>query len=156
MAELDVGDRPILMGRPVLEGVLHHAGATFRGDSARTVGAERVEHNDIVAPGQRLEAGVDIDLLVQSEHEHRNRHIPSLPIVTKTSYSPPTIMGSRTRAWIMNSRLTGPPIQLYGLLAITLVAAIVPFAGVLGDLYNIWNLQPEYSHGLIIPVLSAY
>jgi exosortase D (VPLPA-CTERM-specific) len=56
----------------------------------------------------------------------------------------------------MNSRLTGPPIQLYGLLAITLVAAIVPFAGVLGDLYNIWNLQPEYSHGLIIPVLSGY
>jgi exosortase D (VPLPA-CTERM-specific) len=56
----------------------------------------------------------------------------------------------------MNSRLTGPPIQLYGLLAITLVAAIVPFAGVLGDLYNIWNLQPEYSHGIIIPVLSAY
>jgi exosortase D (VPLPA-CTERM-specific) len=56
----------------------------------------------------------------------------------------------------MNSRLTGPPIQLYGLLAITFIAAIVPFAGVLGDLYNIWNLQPEYSHGIIIPVLSAY
>ncbi len=56
----------------------------------------------------------------------------------------------------MNSRLVGPPIQLYALLAVTLIAAIVPFAGVLGDLYNIWNLQPEYSHGLIIPVLSAY
>jgi exosortase D (VPLPA-CTERM-specific) len=56
----------------------------------------------------------------------------------------------------MNSRLLGPPIQLYGLLAITLAAAIVPFASVLGDLYNIWNLQPEYSHGIIIPVLSAY
>jgi exosortase D (VPLPA-CTERM-specific) len=56
----------------------------------------------------------------------------------------------------MNSRQLGPPMQLYGLLAITLVAAVVPFAGVLGDLYNIWNLQPEYSHGIIIPVLSAY
>jgi exosortase len=56
----------------------------------------------------------------------------------------------------MNSRLLGPPTQLYVLLAVAFVAAIVPFAGVLGDLYNIWNLQPEYSHGIIIPVLSAY
>jgi exosortase D (VPLPA-CTERM-specific) len=56
----------------------------------------------------------------------------------------------------MNSRLLGPPVQFYALLTITLVAAIVPFAGVLGDLYNIWNLKPEYSHGIIIPVLSAY
>ena len=56
----------------------------------------------------------------------------------------------------MNPRLLGPPVQFYALLAITLVAAIVPFAGVLGDLYNIWNLKPEYSHGIIIPVLSAY
>ena len=46
--------------------------------------------------------------------------------------------------------------RLYTLFAITLVAAVVPFAGVLGDLYNIWNLKPEYSHGIIIPVLSAY
>jgi exosortase D (VPLPA-CTERM-specific) len=36
------------------------------------------------------------------------------------------------------------------------VVAIVPFARVLGDLYNIWNLKPEYSHGIIIPVLSAF
>jgi exosortase D (VPLPA-CTERM-specific) len=56
----------------------------------------------------------------------------------------------------MNPRLLGPPVQFYALLAVTLVAAIVPFAGVLGDLYNIWNLKPEYSHGIIIPVLSAY
>ncbi len=56
----------------------------------------------------------------------------------------------------MQPRLQGPLIQIYSLLAIAVAAAIVPFAGVLGDLYNIWNLKPEYSHGIIIPVLSAY
>ena len=50
----------------------------------------------------------------------------------------------------------GSPVRLYTLLAIVVVAAIVPFAGVLAGLYNIWNLKPEYSHGIIIPVLSAY
>jgi exosortase D (VPLPA-CTERM-specific) len=56
----------------------------------------------------------------------------------------------------MNLRLQGSPVQLYLLLAVAIVAAIVPFARVLGDLYNIWNLKPEYSHGIIIPVLSAF
>jgi exosortase D (VPLPA-CTERM-specific) len=50
----------------------------------------------------------------------------------------------------------GSPIPLYSLLAIALVAAVVPFAKVLGGIYNIWNLKPEYSHGIIIPVLSAF
>jgi exosortase D (VPLPA-CTERM-specific) len=50
----------------------------------------------------------------------------------------------------------GSPIRVYTLLAIVVIAAIVPFARVLGDLYNIWNLKPEYSHGIIIPVLSAF
>ena len=47
------------------------------------------------------------------------------------------------------------PISLYSLLALALIAAIVPFAPVLRCLYSIWNLKPEYSHGIIIPVLSA-
>jgi EpsI family protein len=47
------------------------------------------------------------------------------------------------------------PISLYSLLALALIAAIVPFAPVLGSLYSIWNLKPEYSHGIIIPILSA-
>src|SRR5579862_7832984 len=53
-------------------------------------------------------------------------------------------------------RLGSSAIPLYSLLAIALVAAVVPFAKVLGGLYNIWNLKPEYSHGIIIPVLSAF
>ena len=50
----------------------------------------------------------------------------------------------------------GTPARLYTLFAITAVAAILPFAHVLGDLYDIWNLKPEYSHGLVIPLLSAF
>jgi exosortase D (VPLPA-CTERM-specific) len=56
----------------------------------------------------------------------------------------------------MHPLRAGPPLRLYTLFAIAAVAAIMPFAHVLGDLYNIWNLKPEYSHGIIIPVLSAY
>jgi len=44
---------------------------------------------------------------------------------------------------------------LFGLLAIICVATFLPFARVLGELYSIWNLKPEYSHGVIIPFLSA-
>jgi exosortase D (VPLPA-CTERM-specific) len=47
------------------------------------------------------------------------------------------------------------PITLYSLFALALIAAIVPFAPVLSRLYSIWNLKPEYSHGLIIPIISA-
>lgn len=56
----------------------------------------------------------------------------------------------------MHPLRAGPPIRLYTLFAIAAVAAVIPFAHVLGDLYNIWNLKPEYSHGVIIPVLSAF
>ncbi len=56
----------------------------------------------------------------------------------------------------MQPRLQGYQLQIYSLLAVALIAAVVPFAGVLGDLYNIWNLKPEYSHGIMIPVLSAF
>jgi exosortase D (VPLPA-CTERM-specific) len=56
----------------------------------------------------------------------------------------------------MHSLRVGPPIRLYTLFAIAAIAAVLPFAHVLGQLYNIWNLKPEYSHGIIIPVLSAF
>jgi exosortase D (VPLPA-CTERM-specific) len=50
----------------------------------------------------------------------------------------------------------GVPVQLYLLLAIQVFAALVLFASSLGGLYTVWRLQPEYSHGLLLPVLSAY
>jgi exosortase D (VPLPA-CTERM-specific) len=46
-----------------------------------------------------------------------------------------------------------PPIALFAVVA---VAAVAPFAQVLAGLYDVWNLKPEYSHGIIIPVLSAW
>src|SRR5262249_871952 len=48
------------------------------------------------------------------------------------------------------------PFPLVALLAVSVIAVIVPFAHVLTNLYSLWNLQPEYSHGFIIPVLSAF
>jgi len=56
----------------------------------------------------------------------------------------------------MHQARLASPFRLYALLAIVVIAAIVPFARVLAGLYNIWNLKPEYSHGIIIPVLSAF
>jgi exosortase D (VPLPA-CTERM-specific) len=56
----------------------------------------------------------------------------------------------------MHPLRAGPPLGLYTLFVIAAVAAVLPFAHVLSDLYSIWNLKPEYSHGIIIPVLSAF
>jgi len=56
----------------------------------------------------------------------------------------------------MNQPRLGFPPSLYVLLALGVVAAIIPFVHVLGGLYNIWNLKPEYSHGFIIPIVSAF
>ena len=39
---------------------------------------------------------------------------------------------------------------------IGLVIAMLPFAKALGDLFNVWNLQPEYSHGLLIPPIALF
>jgi exosortase D (VPLPA-CTERM-specific) len=44
-----------------------------------------------------------------------------------------------------------------GLLVLgTLAIAIVPFLDALSELYDIWNLRPEYSHGTLIPLLSLF
>src|ERR1700749_3169729 len=47
------------------------------------------------------------------------------------------------------------PVPLYLFLALAIIATVIPFAHVLGDLYNIWHLKPEYSHGIIIPIVAA-
>ncbi|HKT73910.1 MAG TPA: VPLPA-CTERM-specific exosortase XrtD [Steroidobacteraceae bacterium] len=48
------------------------------------------------------------------------------------------------------------PIPRYALLALAIVAALLLFAPALGELYGIWNAQPEYSYGILIPALSAF
>jgi len=40
--------------------------------------------------------------------------------------------------------------------ALVLVAATIPFAGPLTQLYDVWNLRPEYSHGVLIPFITAF
>jgi len=45
---------------------------------------------------------------------------------------------------------------MYALLAVAVTAAVAPFASMLSGLYTIWSLQPEYSHGIVIPVLSGF
>ena len=42
------------------------------------------------------------------------------------------------------------------LLVIAAVVALLPFRDALAALYDIWNIRPEYSHGVIIPPLAAY
>src|SRR5262245_43024347 len=44
----------------------------------------------------------------------------------------------------------------WGMLALALIVAYVPFANVLNGLFAIWNVQPEYSHGILIPVISLF
>ena len=56
----------------------------------------------------------------------------------------------------MNQPRLGFPPSFYVLLALGAVAAVIPFSHVLGGLYNVWNLKPEYSHGFIIPIISAF
>jgi exosortase D (VPLPA-CTERM-specific) len=44
----------------------------------------------------------------------------------------------------------------WGVLAVALVAAFVPFSGVLIGLFAVWNREPEYSHSILIPFLSLF
>ncbi|HUI62659.1 MAG TPA: VPLPA-CTERM-specific exosortase XrtD [Steroidobacteraceae bacterium] len=44
----------------------------------------------------------------------------------------------------------------YALLALAVAAAAVLFSQAIGQLYAIWNDQPEYSYGILIPFLSAF
>src|SRR3984893_11512429 len=53
----------------------------------------------------------------------------------------------------VQSRSTVPG---YILLALALVAATLLFAGAIQQLYTIWNAQPEYSYGILIPILSIF
>ncbi len=104
MAELDVADTPILMCRPIVEWPGHHPRATFLRKRAGPVHAQGVENNHIVAPGQRIQARGDVDLLIESQNQDRNAHLASLACgrdprtVTKPSYSLRTILGPQNRA----------------------------------------------------------
>lgn len=44
----------------------------------------------------------------------------------------------------------------WAILVFAFVVALIPFYNVLAGLYNIWNLQPEYSHCVLIPIISVF
>lgn len=44
----------------------------------------------------------------------------------------------------------------YGLIATAALLTVLPFGDALSKFIDIWNLQPEYSHGLLIPFISLY
>jgi exosortase D (VPLPA-CTERM-specific) len=48
------------------------------------------------------------------------------------------------------------PLPGYALFALALAGALLLFASAIGQLYSIWNAQPEYSYGILIPVLSIF
>lgn len=56
----------------------------------------------------------------------------------------------------MNQPRPGFPPSLIALFTLALAAAVVPFVHVLGNLYEVWNLKPEYSQGFIIPIVATY
>jgi exosortase D (VPLPA-CTERM-specific) len=53
-----------------------------------------------------------------------------------------------------------PPLRFsatsYLVIAAAAVLTLLPFRVALSSFIDIWNLQPEYSHGLLIPFISAY
>jgi exosortase D (VPLPA-CTERM-specific) len=44
----------------------------------------------------------------------------------------------------------------YALLALAVLAAALLFSQAIQQLYSVWNLQPEYSYGILIPILSVF
>ena len=48
------------------------------------------------------------------------------------------------------------PLPGYALLFIALAGALLLFGTAIEQLYSIWNAQPEYSYGILVPALSVY
>jgi len=48
------------------------------------------------------------------------------------------------------------PLPGYALLVLALAGAALLFGSAIGELYAVWNEQPEYSYGILIPGLSAF
>lgn len=44
----------------------------------------------------------------------------------------------------------------WALLIFAFAVALIPFYDVLAGLFNVWNMQPEYSHGVLIPIISVF
>jgi exosortase D (VPLPA-CTERM-specific) len=66
-----------------------------------------------------------------------------------TTYSPGAADSTESYSWRF------PPLD-WAVMVFTLGVAIVPFARVLNQLVGMWESAPEYSHCMLIPVISAF
>jgi exosortase D (VPLPA-CTERM-specific) len=57
---------------------------------------------------------------------------------------------------MLQVQLRSSPLPVYALFAIALAGTLLLFGSAIGQLYSIWNAQPEYSYGILIPVLSVF
>lgn len=48
------------------------------------------------------------------------------------------------------------PLPAYALFAVALAGTLLLFGSAIGQLYTVWNAQPEYSYGILIPFLSLF
>src|SRR5215211_4423634 len=53
--------------------MLYDVGAARASDLQRAVGAEGVDHEDLIGPGQTVEAFREVELLVKGRHQRRDR-----------------------------------------------------------------------------------
>jgi len=70
VAEFDVCDRPVLVAGPVVERTLHHASPMLLRDLHGFIRAERIENHNVIRPLQRAQAVLEIDFLVERQHQH--------------------------------------------------------------------------------------
>jgi len=47
-------------------------------------------------------------------------------------------------------------VPAYALIAVALAAAAFLFSEAIGQLYSIWNVYPEYSYGIIVPLVTVF
>lgn len=66
-----------------------------------------------------------------------------------TTYSPGAESSTESDSWRF------PPLD-WGVMVFALAVAVVPFARVLDQLVGMWDSSPEYSHCMLIPVISAF
>ena len=64
-----LGDGPVFLGRGVDVLVLHDAGAGVAGDLRRGVGAEGIDHEDLIGPGNRGQAVGNVLLFIASGNQ---------------------------------------------------------------------------------------
>jgi hypothetical protein len=83
--ELDVLHRPVLVRTPPVVRTLEPPAPGFFGDAPCVIGAQAVEHNDVVSERHTLEQPREVGLFVQRLDEDGNGHGRTLAAATRTT-----------------------------------------------------------------------